>query len=144
MHNFHITLCVPQNCVLIVIAHRGCWVGELSAWGCYGLVSVLVLEILSEGAQFPLDSRLRLAPTLLHVSQSRSFSRSSTAIILLRSFSCITSALLSVSSKLILLLVYPNVQSYFRLRTSVPIRTSPFPATTATHYCSLLHAITHV
>ena len=51
----YVTLYVPQNCVLIVIAHRGCWVGVLSRCG---LVSVPVLEILSVGA------RPRLAPAL--------------------------------------------------------------------------------
>ena len=50
MHDFHITLYVPQNCVLIVIVHKVTKGAEL---GCYGLVSVPVLEILSGGAEYP-------------------------------------------------------------------------------------------
>jgi len=54
MHNFHITLSMTQNCVLIVIAHSGCWVGMLSG-GCYGLLLVPMLEILNGGAKYLLD-----------------------------------------------------------------------------------------
>jgi len=48
-------VCATKLCaVLIVIAHRG------GKWGCYGLVSVPVLEILSGWAPPKLRSRLQL------------------------------------------------------------------------------------
>jgi len=53
---------VPQNCVLSHSLQRV--LSEGAKWGCYVLVSVSVLEILSGGAEYPLGPTPRLAPAL--------------------------------------------------------------------------------
>jgi len=53
MHDFHITLSVTQNCAHSHTSQRVLSGG--AKWGCYGLVLVPVLEILSGGTEYPLD-----------------------------------------------------------------------------------------
>jgi len=62
MHDFHITLCHKTVC----LSHRV--LSEGAKWGCYKLVSVglPLLEILSGGAEYPLDPVWRRALHLIN------------------------------------------------------------------------------